>query len=129
MCGVWVMAQAFFVISNSSEFSTMAQSDVLKHFDTHENVNRGRCCHVDCTKKLTSADKKAFAGPILFARRYDSTEACMIHYKLHLELSKVHTNLSENCAELFQYFLFLAHCVAGDTRQLWRRRKVAQMKT
>ena len=94
----------------------MAQSDVLKHFNTPENVNRGRCCHVDCTKKLTSTDKKALAGPILFERRYKSTEACQTHYILHLNMTKVSRKHLTNVGEFFNifYFLLIALLVTRD---------------
>ena len=119
-CGVWLMAQASFLISQFSGFFTMAEfDDGPAHFNTPDLVKRGACCHADCTKNLTSHNKKTLAGPILFDRRYNSTGACMNHCKLHLQLTKVLTNLDAGCGGLFQNFLFHAHCVAGDTRQLW----------
>ena len=107
----------------------MAEFDGPAHFNTPAKEHRGSCCHLECHKNLDSASKKTLAGPILFARRYNSTEASKTHYNLHLQLTKVLTNLDADSGGLFQNFLFHAHCVAGDMRQLWRQGNIGQMKT
>lgn len=89
----------------------MAAAEPVVHFNDPDKVSRGCCCHVDCTKKLTAHDKQTLKGAILFERRYNSVDACMTHYKLHRDLTKVRTDLSWKPGETLPTMRFRACCV------------------